>query len=375
MLAFTGSLNTLLAGGTLLAGPPPLGGGAAGTILAEAEVIWSGGPDLVVPFFMPPIIKSKGGNTVFITDRTANTGNLVSPTSTTRYYLSESNIIDPNTAMVVGERLVDPLQPGQSSGVNTLRFTIPDALPAGTYYMAACADADQGVVELSEDNNCSFNQLQTSSSMVVPMETVLDVTPPVVTAPADILIEAIAILTPVNLGVAPAIDARDGPLTATADKTGPFALGSHAVTWSATDAAGNTGTAMQTVTVVDTTPPRVTAQLVPVDVEENEGTFRVVFSATDIVDPNTVISATLNGAVVNNGQIVELGRDEDVEVTFEHGKLKVEGMIFSLSATATDASGNAATAFAVFSFQSERDDDKKAHDEKKKHKDDEEHES
>ncbi|MDQ6958629.1 MAG: CARDB domain-containing protein [Mariprofundaceae bacterium] len=342
-------------------GRPPLGGGTTGTILAEAEVIWKGGPDLVVPFFMPPLIKSQGGKAVFITDVTANTGNLASPASTTRYYLSDSKTVDPNIATVVGERLVDPLQPGQSSGANTLKFTIPVGLQAGTYYMAACADADQGVAELNEDNNCSFNQLQTSTSMVVPLETVLDVTPPVVTAPADISIEAAAILTPVSLGVAVAIDAKDGPLTATADKTGPFALGTHVVTWSATDAAGNTGTATQIVTVVDTTPPKVIAQLIPVDVEEDEGTFRVVFSATDIVDPNPVISATLNGTAVSNGQIVELNRDEDMEVTFEHGKLKIKGMTFELSVTATDASGNAATASATFSFRSERDDDKTSH--------------
>jgi subtilisin family serine protease len=86
----------------------------------------------------------------------------------------------------------------------------------------------------------------------------LDDTPPVVTAPPDITVEATGTLTEVPLGAAAALDNVDGPLTATADDVGPYAVGAHTVTWTAVDAAGNKGVARQHVTVVDTTPPAVT---------------------------------------------------------------------------------------------------------------------
>jgi len=85
--------------------------------------------------------------------------------------------------------------------------------------------------------------------------TVRDTTGPTVTPPADKTVEATALLTPVTLGTATAVDLVDGAVTATPDQSGPFARGVHTITWSATDAQGNTRTATQTVTVTDTTPP------------------------------------------------------------------------------------------------------------------------
>lgn len=76
-----------------------------------------------------------------------------------------------------------------------------------------------------------------------------DTQAPVVTPPAPVTVEATDVLTPVNLGMATATDDVDGALVSTADNIGPFPLGVTTVTWSATDAAGNVGTATQTVTV------------------------------------------------------------------------------------------------------------------------------
>lgn len=52
-------------------------------------------------------------------------------------------------------------------------------------------------------------------------------------------------------------------------------------TWTVTDLAGNSTSGDQTITVVDTTVPVVTATLVPVKVKKKKGCFTVTFSATD----------------------------------------------------------------------------------------------
>ncbi|MGD9163150.1 MAG: cadherin domain-containing protein [Chromatiales bacterium] len=78
----------------------------------------------------------------------------------------------------------------------------------------------------------------------------LDDNPPLVTPPADITVNAVGLFTPVNVGTANAYDTLDGVLTPTSDAADYYRPGSHAITWSATDAAGNTGTAMQTVNVI-----------------------------------------------------------------------------------------------------------------------------
>ncbi len=139
--------------------------------LDMAEVHWTAGPDLTVPLFVPPLIKSQGGQSIFLTDVTKNYGTYESAPSTTRYYLSSSlPPFDINTATVLGERLIPVLGIKEFSEANQIPHTLPAELPEGTYTLAACADANQEVVELDEDNNCSFNQLDHAVSIVVPIE-------------------------------------------------------------------------------------------------------------------------------------------------------------------------------------------------------------
>jgi CARDB len=62
------------------------------------------------------------------------------------------------------------LQPGASDSINQRVFHIPKNLLAGTYYLAACADANNTVVELDENNNCSFSKIEGHQSFIVPMQ-------------------------------------------------------------------------------------------------------------------------------------------------------------------------------------------------------------
>ncbi|OYV67413.1 MAG: hypothetical protein B7Z74_09625, partial [Deltaproteobacteria bacterium 21-66-5] len=82
-----------------------------------------------------------------------------SPASVTRYYLSTTETIDPSTALVVGERAIPPLTPGERSAVQEAPFTVPATLTQGTYYLGACADANGQAIETDEANNCSYASL------------------------------------------------------------------------------------------------------------------------------------------------------------------------------------------------------------------------
>ena len=73
--------------------------------------------------------------------------------------------------------------------------------------------------------------------------------PPSLDVPADVTLDSTGPLTEVDLGVATAIDGKDGNIVPTADNTGPFPPGSTEVVWTATDAAGNTATDVQVVNV------------------------------------------------------------------------------------------------------------------------------
>jgi hypothetical protein len=129
-------------------------------------VTWEGGPDLTVPLFIPPLLLSAPGNTFYVTEGTQNRGTLPSGPSVTRYFLATSKPVDPATALVVGQRSVPALGPGEESEVNLVPFTVPTSLPAGTYYLDACADADDQVVETSEANNCASSSLQLLAGVV-----------------------------------------------------------------------------------------------------------------------------------------------------------------------------------------------------------------
>jgi hypothetical protein len=126
--------------------------------------------------------------------------------------------------------------------------------------------------------------------------TVVDTTPPVVTVPADITEEAEGPAGNEVDFTATAFDIVDGNITPTcAPPSGStFPLGSTVVTCTATDNAGNTGSASFSVHIVDTTAPVVT---VPPDMTvEATGPSgaTVTFTATahDLVDGPLVPTCT-----------------------------------------------------------------------------------
>jgi hypothetical protein len=88
--------------------------------------------------------------------------------------------------------------------------------------------------------------------------TVRDTTSPRGAPPPDVAAEATGPLTPVEIGKAEASDAV-GVVSLSSNAPPAFPVGVTRVVWTAADAAGNAGSAVQRVTVRDTTPPVVVA--------------------------------------------------------------------------------------------------------------------
>ena len=173
---------------------------------------------------------------------------------------------------------------------------------------------------------------------------VTDTTPPAVTAPADVSLEATGSTTPVTLGVASAIDLVDGTITATASPTGPFSVGTHTVTWSATDAKGNKGTATQMVIVTDTTPPsfdlnKLVTTIWPVNKRMVDAA--TISNVSDLVDanPSAVITITSNQSISGS----------DWKVVGDTASVKADRSgkdgerVYTITAKATDSSGNSSS--------------------------------
>ncbi|MCP4078484.1 MAG: HYR domain-containing protein [Gammaproteobacteria bacterium] len=134
--------------------------------------------------------------------------------------------------------------------------------------------------------NCSAQDLEQNTSTGSFIISVEDSIAPDISAPADITMEATGTTTSVTLGNASATDLVDGILNPVADLTGPFAVGVHQVTWSASDSSANTSSATQIITITDSTLPALT---LPDDmtVEATSLAGAVVdfnVSASDIVD-------------------------------------------------------------------------------------------
>ena len=147
--------------------------------------------------------------------------------------------------------------------------------------------------------------------------TIVDTTPPSITAPVDIAQEAIGPLTTLETLGTPTVSDNVDPSPAVTNDAPPggFPVGSTTVTWTVTDDAGNTAVANQTVTITDTTAPSIT---VPADIS-TEATGPLTTTVTlatplvsDIADPslNVTNDAPVDGFTVGNTTVTWTARDD-----------------------------------------------------------------
>jgi hypothetical protein len=148
-----------------------------------------------------------------------------------------------------------------------------------------------------------------------------------------------------RFGVATAVDVCFGRrVTITNDAPNPFTPGTFLVTWSADDEVDPVVTAQQTVTIVDTTPPRVSCVATR---RPTGNAFRV--SASDQCDTPVI---RLGDFVLANGEVVQIQETGQPGVRLINDTRDGSIRHFLVgkgqaTITATDASHNVATAACI----------------------------
>lgn len=232
-----------------------------------------------------PVVTLLGEETVTITANTANT----------------SYIDAGATAHDVFEGAIDPKKSG-----------LVDTAAAGTYTITYTATDKAG------------NSASKTRTVIVQEEPVADTTPPIVTLQGEATV-TIAVGAAYSDAGATATDNVDGTLTPVmSGSVDTVKVGTYTIIWTATDVAGNVGTATRTVIVKepvieDTTPPQITLN------GENSIT---VYMGTAFVDPGASAIDEVDGSVnVTTSGTVDTGKVGNYTITY----------------TATDAAGNTAT--------------------------------
>ncbi|WP_225411387.1 ELWxxDGT repeat protein [Stigmatella hybrida] len=135
--------------------------------------------------------------------------------------------------------------------------------------------------------------------------TVRDTTPPALTCPANLTVEATgAHGAAVDFPVASASDAvtPSVALTYSPERGSPFALGSTEVSVTATDAAGNAASCTFSVTVSDTTPPELTCPLAIVAEASDATGADVTYAAAAPQDSVSGTSVTVTSSTASGSR-------------------------------------------------------------------------
>jgi hypothetical protein len=189
-----------------------------------------------------------------ICDTTITFGNVTEPGVTTAVVSDAPPAPAPTGFQFIGE-YYDLRTTAQISGPVTVQIHYDDSeVPGGQEEWLSLLHWEDGhwvdvtVRPIDTINNIITGQVASLSPFAVVLE--LDTAPPTLTVPPDV---SVTTTDPngaaVEIGVATATDDRDPNPAVTNDAPAVFPVGATVVTWTATDAAGNVATAVQTVTV------------------------------------------------------------------------------------------------------------------------------
>jgi len=121
------------------------------------------GTDLIVSSFSVLTTAPASGGSLSVSDTTTNQGIGASGTSITGFYLSSDG---KTLSTLLKTRTVNALATGASNGPVTTTITLPTNL-SGTYYMIACANYSNAVVETNYSNNCTAAAMQVAGADLI----------------------------------------------------------------------------------------------------------------------------------------------------------------------------------------------------------------
>jgi parallel beta-helix repeat protein len=111
------------------------------------------GPDLAEIAVSNPPATMSTGQKFQVTDTVQNKGGVAATSSNTRFYFSKNQQKGADDLKLTGNHSVPSLAPG-TTYTKTLNVGVPSGAPAGVYYLLVCADDNDVVQEVVEDNNC-----------------------------------------------------------------------------------------------------------------------------------------------------------------------------------------------------------------------------
>jgi subtilisin family serine protease/lysozyme family protein len=117
---------------------------------AKVEV----GPDLIESSVSSSTASVGPGMTFAVTDTAVNQGGWRAAASLIQYYLGPFTTKNSSARLLNGSRSVAALT-AQASSLGTVNVTVQTDMPAGSYYLLACADDTNLVPEINESNNCA----------------------------------------------------------------------------------------------------------------------------------------------------------------------------------------------------------------------------
>ncbi|MDQ7003561.1 MAG: DUF5011 domain-containing protein [Ghiorsea sp.] len=233
---------------------------------------------------------AKSGRYTITYNAVDGAGNAATPVTRT------VNVVDatpPSVFQLLGSANVSIIQGGSFTDPGVFAWDATDGDISNNVVITGTVNTQvQGTYTLTY--NVSDKAGNAAQAITRTVNVTTETIPPVVTAPAAIQAQATGATTAVTLGTSTVTDNVSTGLTATASPVGPFTVGTHIITWTATDAAGNIGTAQQIVTIVDTTPPTITA---PANITTPA---TAALTAVTLGTPTGVSDLTSTPSVLNN---------------------------------------------------------------------------
>ena len=156
--------------------------------------------------------------------------------------------------------------------------------------------------------------------------TIRDTTAPVITTPPDIAKKDKNGVNIIDIGNATATDNYDQSLIIANDAPDSFPLGITTITWNATDSSGNTGTATQTVAIIDTISPVFDGINADITVYTGDDSGAIVnFTAPQAVDNTKFIQYCIprSGAIFPIGVTSVFCIARDMDGNFDRTKFNI----------------------------------------------------